>query len=424
MNDELSLKDDPSSIRWLQTNEMVEKLERYKMEMETELKEILSWWTRITYDDKNGGFIGKVDHANSVYTDSPKGAVLNSRILWAFSAAYNFTGNKDYLQTAVRAFNYIIQYFIDKEFGGVYWTVDFRGVPLDKKKQIYALAFAVYGLAEYYHASRDESAREQAVRIYQQILQCSCDEKKGGYIEAFTREWKQIDDLRLSVKDSNEKKTMNTHLHLLEAFTNLYKVWQDESLRQRIIELIQIFQRYIIDGRTNHLVLFFDEAWNPRSDIFSYGHDVEAAWLVHEAAEAVGDSSLLDNVKKISVQLAEAATEGLDGDGGLWYEYDSSRQHLIREKHSWPQAEAMVGFFNAWQIAGDEKFLSHSLQSWQFVKQHMLDKGLGEWYWGVRADRAPMINEEKAGLWKCPYHNSRACIEVANRINHTIIKNQ
>lgn len=322
------------------------------------------------------------------------------------------------MKIAERAFQYIAENFIDKEFGGVYWTVDFTGKPLDTRKQIYALAFSVYGLSEFYLASKNENAKRIAVYIYNDILTHSYDEKFGGYIEACTRDWKQVEDLRLSAKDANEKKSMNTHLHLLEAFANLYRIWQDRSLKQRIVEITRIFFDHIIDRKTDHLILFFDETWNPKSDIISYGHDIEAAWLVLEAAETIEDDALLDEAKTISVKMVQAAAKGLDSDGGLWYEYDVAHQHLTRQKHSWPQAEAMVGFFNAWQLTGDEKFLKRSLQSWEFVKEYILDKKLGEWYWGVNDDHSPMKQEEKLGIWKCPYHNSRACMEIIHRIEN------
>jgi mannobiose 2-epimerase len=397
---------------------MRDELQQYKNEMQKELDEILSWWMRMTINEKNGGFVGKIDHENKIYAEAPKGSVLNSRILWAFSSAYNLTGNEGYLKMAERAFHYITEKFIDKEFGGVYWTVDFTGAALDTKKQIYALAFAVYGLSEFYLASKNDDAKKVAIEIYKYVIAHSHDKKFGGYIEALTRDWKEIGDLRLSAKDANEKKSMNTHLHLLEAFANLYRVWKDEFLKQSIVELIGIFLDHIIDRNTHHLILFFDEQWNCRSNIISYGHDIEAAWLIQEAAEIIGDVNLLGEIKNVSVKMAEAAAKGLDGDGGLWYEYDASNEHLIRQKHSWPQAEAMIGFFNAWQITGNENFLKRSLSSWRFVKEYMIDKNLGEWYWGVNADHSPMKHEEKVGLWKCPYHNSRACIEIIHRIDN------
>jgi mannobiose 2-epimerase len=401
-------------------SEMHSSFQRFKMEMENELKRILSWWMQISLDEKNGGFYGKIDHSNKAYPKAPKGAVLNSRILWAFSSAYTLTGEKKYLRIAERAFTYFTKYFIDKEYGGVFWTVDFKGKPLDSKKQIYALAFAVYGLSEYYHASKNENAKRAAIEIYHAIIKYSHDKEFGGYIEALTKDWQQIDDLRLSEKDANEKKSMNTHLHLLEAFTNLYRYWKNEILRERIVELIKIFLQHIIDTKKHHLILFFDERWTPKSKIISYGHDIEAAWLIREAAEVIDDEILLKDVKEVSLQIAKATITGLDKDGGLFYEYDPLHDHLNTQKHSWPQAEAMIGFFNTWQLTGDEKFLKRSMQSWEFVKRYMLDKDLGEWYWGVNAEYSPMKLEEKAGIWKCPYHNSRACIEIINRINNVI----
>lgn len=392
-------------------------LKQYRNEMEQELKDILAYWMKFTIDNSNGGFVGRIDHDNKIYAEAPKGSVLNCRILWTFSAAYNLTKNQEYLVIAERAFNYISKYFVDKEFGGVYWTVDYKGQALDTKKQIYALAFAVYGLSEFYEASKNDKALQLAVDIYNDIVEHSHDKKYGGYIEALTREWKEIGDLRLSAKDANEKKSMNTHLHILEAFTNLHRVSPTGILELQLRELIQLFAEHIISKKSNHLVLFFDDEWNERSTVISYGHDIEAAWLVQESTEVLDDKTLLPQIKSRSLEMAEAAAEGLDIDGGLWYEYDPEQNHLIKQKHSWPQAEAMIGFFNAWQNSGDERYLNQSLKSWEFVKQFMHDKKCGEWFWGVNEDHSAMRQEDKVGIWKCPYHNTRACIEIINRIN-------
>ena len=217
---------------------------------------------------------------------------------------------------------------------------------------------------------------------------------------------------------------MNTHLHVLEAFANLYRIWPDEGLKRRLDELVNIFLDHIISKQSHHLILFFDERWNARSSFISYGHDIEAAWLLQDAAELLEDERLLSKVKKASLQLAEATVEGLDSDGGLWYEYDPRYNYWIRQKHSWPQAEAMIGFLNAWQLSGNRQFLERSLHAWQFVKERMIDKEGGEWFWGVEEDYAPMEKEDKAGLWKCPYHNSRACIEIINRISTVLHSTQ
>jgi len=363
----------------------------------------------------NGGFYGKINNDNKIFNEAPKGSVLNSRILWTFSAAFNLTKNAGYLQTAEIAFTFLRDHFIDKEFGGVFWTVDYKGNPLDTKNQVYALAFAIYGLSEYYIASKNEEAKELAITLFNQIVEHSYDHENGGYIEALSRDWKDLADLRLSKKDANEKKSMNTHLHLLEAFSNLYRVWANEKLEERITELIFIFLNHIIDPETNHLILFFDEKWNKKSNIISYGHDIEAAWLLEEAVVIINKPSLIEQVKKQSILIANAATDGIDIDGGLWYEYDLDKDNLIKEKHWWPQAEAMVGFFNAWQITNDDSFLRRSVSSWEFIQKYLLDKKNGEWFWGIKEGNT-LMDEDKAGIWKCPYHNGRACIELIKRI--------
>ncbi len=398
----------------------VKQLECYKKELQHELAAILNYWQRETVDSSFGGFYGRLDNSNKIFPDAPKGSVLNSRILWTFSAAYNLTGNKIYLDTAWRAFKYLSDFFIDKANGGVYWSVDYKGQPLDTKKQVYALSFAIYGLSEFCRATENEQAKEIALELYHLIVKHSYDSVNGGYIEALSADWQEKEDLRLSKKDANEKKSMNTHLHVLEGFANLYRIWPHEELKSSIEELIRIFLDQIIDKKNHHLILFFDEKWNVRSNIISYGHDIEAAWLIQEATEIIDNVDLLERVKKQSVQIANALIEGLDKDGGLWYEFDASENHLIKEKHWWPQAESMIGFFNSWQITGNENYLGRSLQSWQFIKTHILDKKNGEWFWGVK-ENYDVMNEDKVGIWKCPYHNSRACIELIKRISKLML---
>ena len=387
-----------------------------RREVKVELDEILNYWMRYTKDSANGGFVGRIDEDNIPHPEAAKGAVLNSRILWAFSAACKVTENKDHLLLADIAFHYIEEYFVDKIYGGVYWTVNATGQPLDKKKQIYALAFTLYACSEYYKANKNEKAKKLAIQLFKTIEKYSFDNAETGYLEAFTEDWKPIEDLRLSDKDANEKKTMNTHLHVLEAYTSLYKIWPDELLKTQIINLIKNFTLHIINAETGHLNLFFDEKWNNRSNVISYGHDIEAAWLLLEAADVTEDILLINKVKEWSIKISIAAAEGLDNDGGLWYEMDTGTQHFIKEKHSWVQAEAMVGFLNSWQITGDVAFLQKSLSSWQYVKNEIKDIAYGEWFWGRNEDGTIMKGQDKVGIWKCPYHNTRACIEIIKRI--------
>ena len=391
-------------------------LAKYQQELNQELDNILSFWKNFTIDEVNGGFVGKIDHNNHIDEIAPKGSVLNARILWTFSASYNLKKEPGCLLLADRAFEYIKDHFIDQEFGGVYWMLDAKGKPLDTKKQVYAVAFTIYALSEYFIASKVEQSKNLAISLYTDLLAHSYDQQNGGYFEAFSRDWKALEDLRLSNKDANEKKTMNTHLHVLEAFTTLYRIWPDEQLKNNIIGLIDNFTSHILNKETGNLILFLDENWNKKSDIISYGHDIEAAWLLLEAAEALHDQKLIDEIKILALQMSTISKNGIDTDGSLWYEFDPSNHHFVKEKHWWVQAEAMVGFFNAWQISGDESFLQISLNNWAFVKSNIIDHQNGEWFWGITETGEIMNSEDKVGPWKCPYHNSRACIELIRRI--------
>jgi len=386
----------------------------YGREVEHELESILSWWMENSLDQDCGGFYGKIDNGNKTWPEAPKGVVLNSRILWTFSAAYNYNGNAAWLSVAKRAYEYLLTYFLDRKYGGVYWSVDHTGKPLNDRKQIYGLAFSLYGLSEYYIATKDPVALEQSIGLFRLIELYSYDTLRQGYYEAFSRDWQPLEDLRLSPKDANEKKTMNTHLHVVEAYANLYRCWPDVFLKRQIAGLLEVFFDYIVDGATGHLLLFFDEEWRNRSPVISFGHDIEASWLLQEAATIIGDPRWASTAEQGALTMAIAAAEGLDDDGGLWYEQE--RDLLHREKHSWPQAEAMVGFLNAWQISGQQEWLERSMHNWEFVKKYIKDPRYGEWFWGVTRDHLPMPGQDKAGFWKCPYHNSRACLEIIKRI--------
>jgi mannobiose 2-epimerase len=393
----------------------VSKLKQLKSELTAELDAILKYWSKNTIDNQNGGFIGQIDFNDHLIAIAEKGSVLNARILWSFSASYQVTKNEEHKKLATRAFDFLSKYFYDAEFGGLSWSINADKTPKDTKNQIYALAFAIYGLTEYYAISKEEKALEVAINLYLQIQQHSYDPVNGGYLEAFTREWKPIADLRLSDKDANEKKTMNTHLHIVEAYANLFKVWKDKKLQNVIVELLATIEERFINTETGHLRLFFNEEWIEKPDVISYGHDIEAAWLLLQCAEISEDETLIANYKKHAIQIAEVTQEGLDTDGGLWYELNPKNNELIAEKHWWVQAEALIGFYNAYQLTADEKYVDLVLKNWNFIKQYILDQQNGEWFWGINRDYS-LIEKDKAGFWKCPYHNSRACLELILRI--------
>ncbi len=375
---------------------------------------ILPYWQKKMIDEEHGGFYGQIDGNDNIVAKADKGVILNTRILWTFSSAYLNTKDPVYQQTADRAYEYLKTHFIDEENGGVYWMLNHEGNPKETKKQVYAQAFAIYALAEYYKITEDKDVLMLAIELYNLLEEYSLDKEFGGYLEAFDKDWNLLEDLRLSDKDQNEAKTMNTHLHVLEAYTNLFRVWQDEKFEASLASLIELFMEKFVrhDG---HFHLFFDEKWNLKSEDFSYGHDIEGGWLLHEATEVLGNETLRKRAEAFAINMTNAALEGLDSDGGLMNEGNAAGVH-DRTKHWWPQAEALVGLVNAYQITEDEKFLETARQVWNFIQVKIIDHVNGEWHWMVDADGVVSTDEDKAGPWKCPYHNGRAMMELMQRL--------
>jgi mannobiose 2-epimerase len=392
------------------------KLETLKSEVREELvNNILPFWSGKMIDNVNGGFFGRIDGTGYIHSDADKGCVLNSRILWTFSAAYRVIKDPSYLKIAERAKEYLLNYFFDKKYGGVFWLLNSKGELADGKKQIYAQAFAIYGLTEYYRVTNDIECIGKAIELYRLIEKFSYDRKLDGYFEAFTREWGTLDDLRLSSKDANEKKTMNTHLHVLEAYTNLFRIWKDDTLRKQIYNLIKIFINKIVNSQTYNLNMFFDEEWNDKTDLVSYGHNIESSWLIYEAALVLEDNELIEKVRMICLRIADKSQEGIMNDGSMIYEKFFTPEHVDTDRHWWVQAESVVGFFNAFALSGVKAYFYRSLAAWGFIKDHLIDRQNGEWYWSVDKNMHPNTTDDKAGFWKCPYHDSRMCLEIIER---------
>lgn len=389
-----------------------------KTEMQDVLqKNILRFWLDKMVDQEHGGFYGRIDGHEHLHADAEKGAILNARILWAFSAAYRVLGDKTYLEAASRAKHYIIDHFIDPEYGGVYWSLDCNGKPLDTKKQFYAIGFAIYGMSEYARATGDAEALKVAIDLYRCIEKHALDHEYNGYIEAMTRDWQPIADMRLSELDANYPKSQNTHLHIIEPYTNLYRVWKSDELKASLHNLIDIFTDRILNPETHHLDLFFDMDWKRGAGALeSYGHDIECSWLIHEAALVLGDAEVLKKVEPIVEMVAKASEKGLNADGSMVHEANLDTGYVDSDLHWWVQAEAVVGFFNIYQYFGDESALQKAQHCWTYIKENLIDEENGEWHWSRRKDGTLNLDDDKAGFWKCPYHNSRMCLEIIERM--------
>lgn len=416
-----------------------------KMEMQDVLEnDILRFWLDKMQDDENGGFYGQMTGRGQLIKEADKGAILNARILWSFSAAYRVLGKKEYMEAATRAKDYFISHFIDHEYGGVFWSLDYQGQPKDTKKQFYAIGFAIYGLSEYARATGDHEALDYAIQLYENIEEHALDHVYNGYIEACTREWGVMEDMRLSDLDANYPKSQNTHLHIIEPYTNLYRCMREFQAAQScnyvpaigavlpvaitvpqetfvrveasLRNLIHIFTDHILNPATHHLDLFFEMDWTRGAGhLESYGHDIECSWLMHEAALVLGDKDILNKVEPIVREVAKASEKGLNPDGSMIHEANLDAGTVDDDLHWWVQAENVVGWMNIYQYFGDEDALQKALRCWEYIKQNLIDKENGEWYWSRHKDGSLNLDDDHAGFWKCPYHNSRMCMEILER---------
>ena len=380
---------------------------------------ILTFWMERMADNRRGGFFGRMDGLGELDAEAPRGAILNARILWSFAAAYRVLGDPAYLEQATRARDYILEHFIDPTYGGVYWSVTADGEPLDTKKQTYAIGFAIYGLSEYVRATGDKLSLDAAVRLYRDLEAHAFDAQYGGYHEALTRDWQPIADMRLSDKDENCDKTMNTHLHVIEPYTNLYRVWPDSGLRSQIVALTDVFSTKLLNPQTHHLDLFFDTAWQGRRNLESFGHDIEASWLLNETCSVLADEALTAKLAPVIDQIALAAEEGLNPDGSMTSERWKDDGHTTTERDWWVQCECVIGEIDRAQHTTGCRSGEHFVRArrcYDYIVDHLVDVRLGEWYWSVSPDGKPNLHDDHAGFWKCPYHNTRMCLEIIERL--------
>ncbi len=338
---------------------------------------------------------------------------MYSRILWTFAAACRFYKNNDYKPFADKARSFIENHFLDKKNGGVYWETDCDGAVVVNKKQVYAEAFTIYAYAEYFLAFGDQSALDFAMELFNKLETICLDKKNGGYFEAFSETWDKLDDVRLSDKDLNEPKGMNTNLHVLEAYTTLYEATKDARVGKALKDEILLYLNTIVD-KNNHVTIFFSEDWQPKTTEISYGHDIESTWLIWEAAEQLNDKALLNEIRpKILAMVDTFIAEGFDTEtNSTWYEYFPKTGKRDSDRHWWVQIEAVEGLANAYDMTGDKKYRDLALKQWDYIRKNVIDRVHGEWFWRIDDDGFPVDSEPKMGMWKCPYHNGRGLMHM------------
>lgn len=388
------------------------ELSAFETQLRQELEAMLKYWQTYAVDKEFGGFVGQVDNFNQINNKAPKSIILNTRILWTFSRAGNFYNDSRYDEECQLAFSYLQEHFKDKQSGGVFWMVDHLGRPLDKRKQIYAQAFCIYALSEYYKYSKNARALVWAMDIFEHIEAKAYDPVNDGYIEAFGPNWNAIGDMRLSHKDLNAVKTTNTHLHILEAYTTLLEISHDVKVERALTRLHQLFLNRIF-GYDNHMKLFFNRDWKKISTEISFGHDIEAVWLLLLSARQLNDDQLISKTEDLAINVVKTfVNEALDLEFGVINSKNGDTLETDTDRHWWPQAEAMVGLIHIWKITNDSSYYNICQQIWKFTTTYIIDHEYGEWFFRVDDKGKPYLEENKIGPWKCPYHNGRALMEI------------
>lgn len=385
---------------------------------QAELAQLASWWSRIARDPQ-GGFYGEVGIDNQPLAAAPRGLIHNARILYFFSRLARLSGAAEHRECAQHAYDYIARHFYDGDQGGYFWQLDAQGRPLDNRKHLYAQAFTLYGLSAFYQLSGEYTVRAQVQELVALLERHGRDQVWGGYLESFTADWQLMAANRLCETSPIAAKTLNTHLHLLEAYSAWAVASGDASARAPVKELLKVLGERMVDGRTGHLRLYLQRSWQDCSQQISFGHDIEASWLFDKALQAAQDADLSAHIGPIAQQLAEVSlAEAWSPRGGIRDGQDLHTGQHSEERTWWAQSEAFVGYLYAWQRSGDSRFAQRALAIWQFIFDQHRDERLGEWFWFAKDDlkkpqSAYQISRNyKSGFWKCPYHNGRALMEA------------
>jgi len=381
---------------------------------------ILPFWIKHAVNGAGRTFHGSLSNDLKFDPAVERGALLTSRILWTYAAAHRQYRDPASREMADLAHEDLMSRYHDAKHGGFYWSINAGGSVLRDRKQVYGQAFAIYALSEYHAATGRRELLDQAVAVFRLLEKHARERTHGGYLEAFARDWSPIADLRLSVVDQNDPKSQNTMLHVMEAYTRLLGMWPDAGLRQALRDLVEVMLARILHPRTFHLGLFFTNDWQPTSDKISYGHDIEAAWLLVRAGEVLADPALIARIKTVALKIADVTlAEGTDADGSIFNMGDPTG--IIDDTREWwPQAEAVVGYLNAFQLSADPRYLAAAAHTWDFIEKRLIDRRHGEWFRGVTRDGTAIDSFEKVGFWKCPYHNGRMGLEAVTRLRQII----
>lgn len=388
-------------------------LEEMFAEVESELiYHIIPFWKKMK-DDERGGFYGLLDFELNLHKDAEKSCILNSRILWFFSNAYKLVEDKELVDYAKHAYKFLCDKFFDKENGGVFWSANADGTVLDSTKHTYNQAFAIYALSSYYDISHDRNALDKAFELYKTI-ETKCRDSEG-YLESFTADFKPNENDKLSENGVTAERTMNTLLHVLEGYTELYRVSRSADVKKNLVFILNQFADKIWNPKEKRQEVFFDKNFNSLIDLYSYGHDIETSWLVDRTLEILADDELRQKIAPITEIIPYRILKIAYKDNSVLNECERGKNSEIRIW--WVQAESVVGFLNAYQKTNDKKFLDAAQSVWSYIKNYIVDKRDGsEWFWCVDAERKPSTRQPIVEPWKCPYHNGRMCFETISRI--------
>ena len=375
-------------------------------------KDIIPFWKHLR-DDENGGYYGWMDFEHKVDKKAVKGCILNSRITWFFANAYTLLKDESLLDEARHGFEFIKDHCWDKVNGGVFWSVKYDGTPEETIKHTYNQAFSIYALSSYYEASGDREALDMAYQLYDLIENKMRDEL--GYKEAFDETFHEIDNDKLSENGVMAMKTMNTLLHVFEAYTELYRVDHKQEVKEHLMWMMDLIAGKIYNSKLHRQEVFFDDKWNSIIDLHSYGHDIETAWLMDETLDIIGDAALTERISKITRDLtAETFKEAFDGRS---FPIECEKGVVNEHRVWWAQAENVVGLINGYQRQGKREYLDGALAQWNFIKEFVVDKRPGsEWFWEVDKEGKHYPDRPIVEPWKCPYHNGRMCFEVIKRL--------